>query len=95
MTKELQKLLEAPLNFLMSPEQKEEQQRSFVLGNTSIENRGITRAMVNKLAEALKGKQSAKDPQGREELRVAGLVTLLIRNDTVWPRVIFSVTASS
>jgi|HubBroStandDraft_4_1064222.scaffolds.fasta_scaffold1680377_2 hypothetical protein len=56
MTKELQKLLAASENFVMSPEQKEEQRRSFVFGNTRIENRGITREMVNKQAEALKGK---------------------------------------
>ena len=35
-------------------EQKEEQRRSFVFGNTNIENPRITREMVNKEAEALK-----------------------------------------
>ena len=56
MTTELQELLEAAKTFVATPEQKEEQRRSFVFGNTNIENPLITREMVNKEAEALKGK---------------------------------------
>jgi hypothetical protein len=55
MTKELQELLEAAKKIEMSAEQKEEQRRSFVFGNTNIENPRITRETVNKAAEALKG----------------------------------------
>jgi hypothetical protein len=51
---ELQVLLEAAKNLKMTPEQKEEQRRSFAYGNTNIENSRITRATVNEEAEALK-----------------------------------------
>lgn len=56
MTKELQKLIDAAKNVVVSPEQKEEQRRSFAFGNTNIENARITRGTVDKEAEALKGK---------------------------------------
>jgi hypothetical protein len=56
MTKELQALLDAAKNFVMTPEQKEEQRRSFAYGNTNIENPRITRETVNQAADALKGK---------------------------------------
>jgi hypothetical protein len=38
----------------MTVEEKEEQRRSFVFGNTNIENPRITREMVDKAAQALK-----------------------------------------
>jgi len=53
---ELQQLLDAAKNVEITPEQKEEQRRSFVFGNTNIENPRITREMVNEEAEALKEK---------------------------------------
>ncbi|HEY6443392.1 MAG TPA: hypothetical protein VIY66_08645 [Candidatus Acidoferrales bacterium] len=56
MTKELQELLEAAKKVHLSPDQKEEQRRSFAFGNTNIENPRITRETVDKEAEALKGK---------------------------------------
>ena len=57
MTKELQELLDAAKSFVVSPEQKEEQRRSFAFGNTNIENPLITREIVDKEAEALNGKK--------------------------------------
>jgi hypothetical protein len=56
-TKELQELLDAAKSFVVSPEQKEEQRRSFAFGNTNIENPLITREIVDKEAEALNGKK--------------------------------------
>jgi hypothetical protein len=53
MTTELQELLKAAKNFVMSRDQREEQRRSFVFGNANIENPRITREMVNKEADAL------------------------------------------
>lgn len=58
MTKELEELLEAGKNLVVTVEQKEEQRRSFAFGNTNIENSRVTRETVNKEAEALKGKVS-------------------------------------
>jgi len=55
-TKELQELLDAAKNVEISPEQKEEQRRSFVFGNTNIENSRITRETVDKEADALERK---------------------------------------
>lgn len=54
--KELEMLLEAAKNLKMTPEQKEEQRRSFAFGNTNIENARITRETVNQEAEALNRK---------------------------------------
>jgi len=53
---ELQQLLDAAKNIEFTPEQKEEQRRSFAFGNTNIENPRVTREMVNEEAEALKEK---------------------------------------
>lgn len=53
---QLQKLLQAAKNLDVSPEQKEEQRRSFAFGNTNIENSRITRKTVDEEAEALKKK---------------------------------------
>jgi hypothetical protein len=55
-TKELEELLNAAKNVEVSSEQKEEQRRSFVFGNTNIENSRITRETVDKEADALKRK---------------------------------------
>ena len=50
---DLAKLLAANLTREMTPEQKEAQRRSFVYGNTKIENDAITRDTVDKAAEQL------------------------------------------
>ena len=55
-TKELQELLDAAKRIVVSPEQKEEQRRSFAFGNTNIENPRITRETIDKEAEALNRK---------------------------------------
>lgn len=54
MTRELNDLIEAAKRVIVSPEEKEEQRRSFAFGNTNIENPRITRETVDKEAEALK-----------------------------------------
>jgi hypothetical protein len=56
MTTELQELLDAAKNMVVSSEQKEEQRRSFAFGNTNIENERITRETIDKEAEALREK---------------------------------------
>jgi hypothetical protein len=56
MATELQQLLDAAKKLDVSPEQKEEQRRSFAFGNTNIENPRITRQTVDQEAEALKEK---------------------------------------
>lgn len=53
----LKKLLEAAKTVNVSPEQQEEQRRSFAFGNTNIENSRITRRTVDEEAEALKKKK--------------------------------------
>jgi len=53
---ELQQLLDAAKNVEITPEQKEEQRRSFVFGNANIGNPRVTRKMVDEEAEALKEK---------------------------------------
>ena len=53
MTKHLQDLLEAAKKVVSTPEEKEQQRRSFAYGNTKIENSRITREMVDSAAEAI------------------------------------------
>jgi hypothetical protein len=50
-TDALKKLLEAAKTAKPTPEQREEQRRSFVYGNTHLENELITREMVDREAE--------------------------------------------
>lgn len=53
---ELQQLLDAAKKVEITPEQKEEQRRSFAFGNANIENPRVTRKTVDEEAEALKEK---------------------------------------
>ena len=53
MTDRLQELLDHAKNVVPSPQEKEEQRRSFAYGNTKIENPRITREMVDREADAL------------------------------------------
>jgi hypothetical protein len=53
MTTNLEKLLEAARKVVPTPEEKEQQRRSFAYGNTKIENSRITREMVDSAADAL------------------------------------------
>jgi hypothetical protein len=52
-TTALELLLEAAKKASPSPEQQEEQRRSFAYGNTHFENPRITRAMIDEEAEAI------------------------------------------
>jgi hypothetical protein len=56
MSEELSKLLEMARKVEMTPEQAEEQRRSFAYGNTKIENDSITWDRINRAAETLKNK---------------------------------------
>ena len=53
MTDALKKLLDAAKTAKPTPEQREQQRRSFVYGNTHFENSLITREMVDREAEKL------------------------------------------
>lgn len=53
MTEHLENLLEAAKKAVLTPQEKEEQRRSFAYGNTRIENPRITREMVDREAESL------------------------------------------
>jgi hypothetical protein len=54
MPQSLSRLIEMAKAVTVSEDQREEQRRSFVYGNTAFENRHITREMVNRQADALK-----------------------------------------
>ncbi len=58
MTRDLQNLLAAARNVVLTPEEKEQQRRSFAYGNVAIENPRITREMVDRAADALGKPQS-------------------------------------
>ncbi len=62
MTKSLEILLEAAKRVTPSPQQQEEQRRSFAFGNTSFENQLITREMIDKQAEAIERERNP-DPR--------------------------------
>jgi len=53
MTDVLKKLLEVAKTAKPTPEQQEQQRRSFVYGNTHFENQLITREMIDREAEKL------------------------------------------
>ena len=53
MSDALKKLFEVAKAAKPTPEQREEQRRSFVYGNTHLENELITREMVDREAEKL------------------------------------------
>lgn len=54
MSENLDELLNAARSAKPTPEQWEAQRRSFVYGNTHLENQNITREMVDRAAEILK-----------------------------------------
>jgi len=53
MGRNLQDLLEAAKNVVLTPEEKEQQRRSFAYGNVAIENPRITREMVDRAADEI------------------------------------------
>lgn len=53
MTNELKDLIEAAKKARPSPEQREQQRRSFAYGNAAFENELVTRAMIDREAEKL------------------------------------------
>lgn len=53
MTDSLKNLIEAAKTAKPTPEQREQQRRSFVYGNTHFENELITREMIDREAEKL------------------------------------------
>lgn len=56
MSRELEELVEKVRAIEMTPERLREQRRSFVYGNTHIENERITRELVAEVDEELSGK---------------------------------------
>ncbi len=54
MSNELESLIAAARLVTMTPQQQEAQRRSFVYGNTAIENSRITREMVDQAAQKFK-----------------------------------------
>ena len=65
MSNRLQELLDEAKKTVQTPQEKEEQRRSFAYGNTKIENPRITREMVDQEAEALNN--AAADSSRRSE----------------------------
>jgi hypothetical protein len=57
MTKELEALVERARTVEMTPTQLREQRRSFVYGNTHIENSDITRELVAEVDRELEGQK--------------------------------------
>jgi hypothetical protein len=53
MSTELEQLIAAARRVTMTPQEKEEQRRSFAYGNTNIENDHVTRAVIDQAAADL------------------------------------------
>jgi len=53
MTDALHSLIEAAKKVEQTPQQQEQQRRSFAYGNTAFENSDITRSMIDEQAERL------------------------------------------
>jgi hypothetical protein len=65
MAKNLKELVERARNLQMTPAQLREQRRSFVYGNTHIENELITREMVEEADRAVESGENSPDSGGR------------------------------
>lgn len=59
MSEHLKELLEQAKAIQMTPEQQEEQRRSFAYGNSKIENDRITRETIDQEAESLIAKNGS------------------------------------
>jgi len=59
MDRELEKLLERARKIVMTPEQEEEQRRSFAFGNLHFEDPTVTREMIDAAAETLEAEKVA------------------------------------
>jgi hypothetical protein len=57
----LEALIKAARKIEPSPEQREQQRRSFAYGNTRFENSLITREMIDEQADRLKDEKPADD----------------------------------
>ncbi|HTI87204.1 MAG TPA: hypothetical protein VL966_11415 [Alphaproteobacteria bacterium] len=57
-THAIDRLLDIAKSAKMTPEQQEEQRRSFAYGNTKIENDRITRETIDRQADDLKASES-------------------------------------
>lgn len=53
MTRNFEAMLEAARKVETTPQQREEQRRSFAYGNTAYENSNITREMIDRQADEL------------------------------------------
>jgi hypothetical protein len=58
MSHSLQILLDVARTVRMTPEEREQQRRSFAYGNTKIENERITKATIEEAAKALAAEES-------------------------------------
>ena len=56
MSERLEKMLRVARDAHMTPEQQEQQRRSFAFGNTNIENSRITRETIDQVADAMKAR---------------------------------------
>jgi hypothetical protein len=61
MTAKLQELIDRAKTVTMTPEQREQQRRSFAYGNSKIENSRITRRSINEAAEKMAETDAKKD----------------------------------
>lgn len=59
----LEELLEKARGIILSPSDQEAQRRSFVYGNTSLENPLITKDMVNQIADRMENAGTLKEKQ--------------------------------
>jgi len=66
MTNDLKDLIEAAKKARPTPEQREQQRRSFAYGNGAFENELITRAMIDQEAEKL-SRESDEQRKDREK----------------------------
>lgn len=66
MPDKLQTLIDAAKDHPITPAEQEAQRRSFAYGNTHFENERITRATVDRAAEALESKdEKNRHPKGQ------------------------------
>ena len=63
--KDFASLLENAKRICMTPDEREQQRRSFVWGNANIENSAVTRTVVNEVADGMARERGFEESHSR------------------------------
>lgn len=76
---ELEALIERARNHVMSPEEREAQQRSWVIGNVMLSNPDMTRARANQIYDEIVGRGEGVNPMSTAPRNFDARIVALVR----------------